>query len=330
MRAAVIPNRPRVQLTGRPRLGAGARPPLLGRVTGKPQLGAGAGVLGTRPVGQVVGQPSFGAGARPPKRGGKKPGPPSNKTPAPNPEATPTPTGAPPPPDPVYDAAMQAALSQRQTTEANLAGQRTAGLIDYGYNESGPIDPLTGHGALQFDPNNPFSKAAQLKRNYDISRRSTGYSSATSGGLYSGGYQTGQNAENYNQLKDQDELQKSLYAFLAQNYGDTAQAGVDYTTAGSTAYGDMMGRIRTNPLYEPTAGTTPGSGKGGKPGGKGGKGGGKGGGKPSATVVGTPQFGAGAKTVGSTGRATTGHPQFGAGVQALTRPARKKSHKPRR
>ena len=70
------------------------------------------------------------------------------------------------PPDAAYDAQMLLLARQRDQGLANLAGERVRTLGDYGFTEG------IG-GSLAFDPNNPFSKAALLKKNYDQSRRAS-------------------------------------------------------------------------------------------------------------------------------------------------------------
>lgn len=177
--------------------------------------------------------------------------PPAAAAPA---SASPAPTPAsagprPLPPDAAYLAAINAAGLQRDTTLAGLTQQRAAGLLDYGYTEG-------AGGQLAVDPNNPFSKAALLKRTYDTSRRATGQSMATAGQLYSGAFQNSQDAVNRNQLQAQDQLQTSLAGFLSRNTLAQKQAPTDYENAVSGAESDRMGRLDTNPLYDPQPAST--------------------------------------------------------------------------
>ena len=155
--------------------------------------------------------------------------------------------GPPAPPDPRYENEIAGAARTRDTTIAGVGAARTQGLIDYGYTEG-------AGGALNFDPNNSFSKAAQLKRNYDASRRSSGNTMAAGGGLYSGAYQSAQDVVNRGELGAQDELQTSLAQFLSGNTADRAAAGTRYQEAAGEAESDRVGRIEDNPLYEPTVG----------------------------------------------------------------------------
>jgi len=149
------------------------------------------------------------------------------------------------PVDPIFDAQMGQLERARTQGYADVTGERQRGLSDYGYKESAT-------GALSIDPNNPFSKAALLKRNYDTQRRTVGQQIGSSGGLYSGAFQTAQDVTNRNQLQSQDALTKSLQSFLLQNTRERAKVGTDYETGAIGARSDRIGRAPDNPLYEPT------------------------------------------------------------------------------
>jgi hypothetical protein len=150
------------------------------------------------------------------------------------------------PPDAGYEQQIGALGRTRDDTLAGLSAQRSQGLLDYGYNEA------TG-GALSFDPNNPFSRAALMKQSYDRSRASSGISMANAGQLYAGSYQNAQDFLNGNQLQGEDSLQKSLIRFLAGNTQAQGRAGTNYELGAGQAYGDRVGRASSNPLYTPTA-----------------------------------------------------------------------------
>ena len=182
-------------------------------------------------------------------RGRGPPRPPRRRRPA-TPPVGPAPMvgGPPAPPDPRYENEIAGAQRTRDTTVAGVGAARTQGLIGYGYTE-GP------GGQLTFDPNNAFSKAAQLKRNYDGSRRSTGNRMAASGGLYAGAYQSAQDVVNRGELGAQDELQTSLASSCRGTRPATkARADTRYQEAAGEAESDRVGRIEDNPLYEPTVG----------------------------------------------------------------------------
>jgi len=154
------------------------------------------------------------------------------------------------PPDAAYEGVVAGATRTRDTllgpggVGGTLGAARTQGLGDYGFTEG-------AGGQLAFDPNNPFSKAALLKKSYDQNRRSTGQSMGAGGQLYSGAFQNAQDLVNRNQLQGEDALQKSLVGFLARNTQARTQAGTDYETTVAGAAGDRVGRFQTNPLYNP-------------------------------------------------------------------------------
>lgn len=154
------------------------------------------------------------------------------------------------PPDASYDAAIAGLQRQRGDTLAGLTQARTSGLSDYGFQE-GP------NGALTFDPNNPFSKAAVMKKSYDTNRRSNAQSLGAGGQQYSGAFQNAQDLVNRNQVQGEDALQKSLIGFLARNTQGVTQANTGYETAAGQAYGDRVSRFGENPLYDPASAQQP-------------------------------------------------------------------------
>jgi hypothetical protein len=157
------------------------------------------------------------------------------------------------PPDAQYEADIATAQRQLPVTQAGLVQQRTGTLADYGYSEAG-WNPATGMGTgLAFNPHDPFSKAALLKKTYDASRASTGQTMGAGGQLYSGAYQQAQDIGNREQLGAEDALQKSLVSWLAENTGAYTQAGLDEQTAEMQAAGGRMDRLADNPLYSPEA-----------------------------------------------------------------------------
>lgn len=228
---------PRITSTRRQRTTRGG--PVVRGTTPQPTTGRGR-IVRAPSLAQVL-APSWGrpAGAAPPAGGG-------GSTAAPATPAAPQYSLANLPPDASYEQAI--ALLQRQRDEglAGLLQQRQGSLLDYGFRE-GP------NGALTFDPNNPRSKAAELKRAYDTNRRSTGQSLASQGQLYSGAYQNAQDLVNRNQLGAEDTMQKSLIGFLARNTQARKQTLTGYETSAQDAYGDRIGRFQANPLYDPAA-----------------------------------------------------------------------------
>jgi hypothetical protein len=151
------------------------------------------------------------------------------------------------PVDSTYDSDIAGYDRTRRDTKTGLVGERDRGLKEYGFNE----DPTSK--ALAFDPNNPFSRASLLKKNYDVSRASTGQSMGSGGQLYAGAYQTAQDSINRGQLGAEDTLQKSLGGFLARNTGAMTDADTLYENNAATADARRTGRANDNPLYSPTA-----------------------------------------------------------------------------
>lgn len=139
------------------------------------------------------------------------------------------------PPDALYEQQIAGLGRQRDTTLAGLATQRQGSLLDYGYTQG-------AGGALAFDPTNPYSQAAIMKRHYNESRAGSGVSLAAQGQLYSGAYQNAQDYANKQELQSSDALQKQLLAFLSRNTQQAAEAGNAYETGVGTAGGDRLGR----------------------------------------------------------------------------------------
>jgi hypothetical protein len=176
---------------------------------------------------------------------------------APGAPAGPAPTAA-APEDAAYRAAIEGLARQRGLSQGGLLGQRQRTLSDYGYQEGSfnpadydPANPQKSYGTLTFDPANPFSKAALLKQTYDTSRRASAQTMGAGGQLYAGAFQNQQDLVNRQQLGAEDQLQKSLTDFLAQNTIDFGQTGVDYTQGVGQAALNAAGRAADNPLYEP-------------------------------------------------------------------------------
>lgn len=167
---------------------------------------------------------------------------------APPPASTPAAAAGPAalPPDATYEQILGALQRKRDTTLSQLAGDRTRTLLDYGFNENAAT------GALSYDPNNPESKAAQLKKHYDQSRSGTGITMAAQGQLYAGSYQNAQDSLNRNQLSSEDQLSKALTNYLSGNTSAKTGAQTDYELGAGQAYGDRVARAPANPLYSPT------------------------------------------------------------------------------
>lgn len=135
--------------------------------------------------------------------------------------------------DPIYDQQVGAAQRTRDDTLSALAQQRNAGLSSFGYTAD-----------LQFDPNNPFSQAALLKRSYDQARRATTTSIAARGGLYSGSLQNAQADVNHRQGQSEDALKRRLVEFLTKNTNAATTAKNDYETKVAQYGADSLNRAQ--------------------------------------------------------------------------------------
>jgi hypothetical protein len=170
---------------------------------------------------------------------------PAPRAPAP----APAPIGPQPlPPDPSYSAQLANIEQQRASSAAQFSAARQQNLIGYGYNEA-------PGGALNFDPNNPFSKAALLRDSYNKQRAAASQSWGSSGQAFSGAYQQAQDVSNRNQLEASDNLTQNLQSFLARNTMSQEGVASKATDARAGAYADALARVENNenPLYEAVA-----------------------------------------------------------------------------
>lgn len=143
--------------------------------------------------------------------------------------------GGAPPPDPTYLAEMLQLGRARDETISGLQAERGRTARAYGYRE-------LGGGKFDFDPTDPYSRAALLKQTYDTSRRVTGQQLGAAGQMYGGAYQTAQDALSRRQLQGEDALQKSLTEWLAQNSASVGAAGATYGKGAITAAGEAAAR----------------------------------------------------------------------------------------
>lgn len=143
------------------------------------------------------------------------------------------------PVDPVYDQAVAALQRRRGDTLAGLAQEQVGTLANYGYGAQ--FDSSGAPTALAFDPANPFSRAALLRRNYQQAQSGTKNSLASRGQLYSGAMLNAQNANDRGYLQGENALQSSLtqalVGILARR--NTAQTDTELGTA-------QAGAERTN------------------------------------------------------------------------------------
>lgn len=152
------------------------------------------------------------------------------------------------PVDPTYNADIGGLDQGLWNTHVDLNASRTNTLLDYGYNETAP-------GQITVDPNNPYSRAALLAKSYREAKAGTTNSMASQGQLYSGALRNAQDVNDSQNLQQTDAMQKGLLRFLAENTTQGARADSQYWTDRVRAYGRMVGRNATNPLYQPTSDT---------------------------------------------------------------------------
>jgi hypothetical protein len=151
------------------------------------------------------------------------------------------------PPDPAYQASIGAFAGTRDNTIAGLVQNRGAGLQEYGYTE----DPNTH--AIAFDPNNPYSQAALLRKHYQQAKTGNTTSYAASGQLYAGSLQNAQNASTDSYNASDNALTNAVINFLANNTIQQNAAGDTYNTNAAGALGQSVQNAPNNPLYSPSS-----------------------------------------------------------------------------
>lgn len=149
-------------------------------------------------------------------------------------------TPAPQPADPILTQQVGAAARRRDDTIAGLGAGRGRALDSYGYSPTYNADGSVAN--LTFDPRNPFSQAALLKRNYDNARAGNVTSLAARGQLYAGSLQNAQAATNFGQGAAEDQLKKRLIEFIAKNQGGITAASTDYDLAVPGFAADSLAR----------------------------------------------------------------------------------------
>jgi hypothetical protein len=151
------------------------------------------------------------------------------------------------PPDPAYQLTLGALGGTRDNTLAALAQNRQAGLSSYGYTE----DPSTH--AIAFDPNNPYSQAALLRKHFQQSKLGNTTSYAAAGQLYAGSLQNAQNASTDQFDQGDNALKTAIQNFLAKNTQDASAANNAYDFNAAQALGQSVQNAPSNPLYSPAA-----------------------------------------------------------------------------
>ena len=151
------------------------------------------------------------------------------------------------PPDPVYQQTIGALGKSLTDTLAGISQQRTAGLQTYGYTE----DPTTH--AIAYDPNNPYSQAALLRKNYQQAKTGNTNSYAASGQLYAGSLQNAQDKATGDFNQADNNLTRAVINFLANNTQASTTATDNYNTSAGQALGQSVANAPNSPLYNPSA-----------------------------------------------------------------------------
>ena len=145
------------------------------------------------------------------------------------------------PVDPIYDQTIGGLQKRRDDTLAGLTQQKVGTLADYGYGAT--FDPTSGDvTGLSFDPANPFSRAALLRRNYQQAKTGTANSLASRGQLYSGAMANAQNANDFGYLQGENSLQGALTQTLIGIAQRGRGAGTDYELGGAQAGAESVNR----------------------------------------------------------------------------------------
>lgn len=142
--------------------------------------------------------------------------------------------------DAQYDAEVGAAGRSRDTTLAGISRERNDALATYGY--TGTFDANGNLTDRQFDPSNPFSRAALLKRTYDQSSRGNVNRMAVRGQLNAGSFQNLKNNTDFGYMQGEDANQKSLNALIGSLIGRQQAANTSYDSAVVQAGGSRLAR----------------------------------------------------------------------------------------
>ncbi len=129
--------------------------------------------------------------------------------------------------DSAYDAAVGLAARNRDNELAAATGDADLLRRTFGY---------TGVDNFEIDPNNPFGRAQLLKRQYDQAKAGTQNSYAARGQMTSGAYGRMQNQNLFQNLQQNDALQKDYLQgraqILARVNAANSQYGADTIGAG--------------------------------------------------------------------------------------------------
>jgi len=170
----------------------------------------------------------------------------------------PTATSTPPPPppapapnrrpieaDPVYQQQMAAATRNRDSAFTDIDTSRGNTLRQYGYTASFNPDQSLVAGSLRadpVDPNNPFSRAALLKRAYDNRKRGNETSYAARGQQFAGSLVNARNQTDLDNLQSENSLTSQLAQLLANLFTQRRKVGVGFDTDAQTIASQALQR----------------------------------------------------------------------------------------
>lgn len=145
------------------------------------------------------------------------------------------------PKDAIYNATATGLGRVRDDTLAGIGREQNQALAEYGY--TGTFDAQGNLTGRTVDPNNPFSRAALLKRNYD--QRSSGNVTnyASRGLLHSGAYGAAKDNTDFGFLQGTNENERSLDAILGGLIGRTRSANTNYESGLTEAGAENLARL---------------------------------------------------------------------------------------
>lgn len=145
------------------------------------------------------------------------------------------------PKDATYNAQATNYARQRDDTLAGIGRERNQAMADYGY--TGTFDAQGNLTGRAVDPNNPFSRAALLKRTYDQRAGSNINNYASRGMLQSGAYNAAKDNTDFGFLQGTNENERSLDAILGGLIGRTRSANTNYESGLTEAGAENLARL---------------------------------------------------------------------------------------
>lgn len=144
-----------------------------------------------------------------------------------------------------YQQQIATAARNRDSTFTDIDRQRGQTLQQFGYTAQFNPDQSIVAGTLAAaptDPNNPFSRAALLKRAYDDRKRGTETSYAARGQQFAGSMVNANNRIDLENLQSQNAMSSQLADILAGLFAKRRQAGVAFDEEGQRAAAQALAR----------------------------------------------------------------------------------------